>query len=160
MKGKILLIVVIVLAFADIAAAQETDAVSRATLWKAFNKNNFEKVNFAKTRLTKARISKLKVDGDVDEVALLRGVVFGKRGRIFKERSIQDYLEKQPWYKPNKDFSNSMLTTMERANLDLIRLGEAEKHPFVEPGDMRIWKGRRIDHLDRRDRGDTRQDVL
>jgi YARHG domain len=124
--------------------AQEFDPVARAARWREFNKNNFEKVNFARTKLTKARIAKLRVDDDANEIALLRGVVFGKHGRIFKERSVQDYLEKQPWYKANKNFSNSVLTAVERANLDLIRLGEAERHPFVEPGDMRIWKAKPI----------------
>jgi hypothetical protein len=144
MKRKILGFWFILLAFAATAFAQEFDPAARAARWKEFNKYGFEKTNFAKVRLTKARIAKLKVDENADEIALLRGVVFGKRGRIFKERSIQDYLEKQPWYKPNKSFTNSVLTLSERANLDLIRLGEAEKHPFVEPGDMRIWKAKLI----------------
>ncbi len=135
---------VIVAAFAATTFAQEFDPAVRAARWREFNKNNFEKVNFAKTRLTKARIAKLKVDEDGDDLALLRGVVFGKHGRIFKERPIQDYLEKQAWYKPNAKFSNSVLTPIERSNLDLIRLAEAEKHPFVEPGDMRIWKAKLI----------------
>ena len=144
MKKKILLFLVIVLAFSGGVLAQDVDPVARASRWKEFNKNNFHTFNFAKSRLTKARIAKLSVEGEVDELALLRGVVFGKRGRIFKERSIQDYLDKQAWYKPNKNFRNALLTTMERTNLDLIRLGEAEKHPFVEPGDMRIWKAKLI----------------
>lgn len=145
MKRKILLFLVIVLALAGRVLAQDfVDPVERAARWKEFNKNNFEKVNFAKTKLTKARIARLKVDEYGDDLALLRGVVFGKRGRIFKERSIQDYLDKQAWYKPNKNFKNAMLTPVERYNLDLIRLGEAEKHPFVEPGDMRIWKSKLI----------------
>lgn len=144
MKQKLLLFWVIILTFAAGALAQEFDPVARAARWKEFNKNNFDKVNFAKTKLTKARIAKLKVDENADDLALLRGVVFGKHGRIFKERPVQDYLEKQPWYKPNKNFSNSVLTATERANLDLIRLGEAEKHPFIEPGDMRIWKAKLI----------------
>jgi hypothetical protein len=33
---------------------------------------------------------------------------------------------------------------MERANLDFIRLTEADKHPTIEPGDMRIWQTRLI----------------
>ena len=145
MKTKILLSLVVVLAFAGSAFAQEFDPVARAARWKEFNKNNFEKLNFARTRLTKARIAALTVDDDADELALLRGVVFGKHGRIFKERPIQDYLEKQAWYKPNKNFSNAILKPIERSNLDLIRLGgEAERHPFIEPGDMRIWKAKLI----------------
>lgn len=125
-----------------------------------FNKNNFHTFNFAKTRLAKARIARLKVDEDGDDLALLRGVVFGKRGRVFKERSIQDYLDKQPWYKPNKNFKNALLTAMERVNLDLIRLGEAEKHPFVEPGDMRIWRAKVITDDNLRDYSSVELSIL
>ena len=109
-----------------------------------FNKNNFHQHNFAKTRLTKARLAKLKEDETADDFALLRGVVFGKHGRIFKERSIQDYLEKQTWYKPNKNYSNAVLKPIERVNLDLIRITEAEKHEYIEPGDMRVWRSKLI----------------
>lgn len=144
MKKKILLIMLVVLTFVGSAFSQEFDPVARAARWREFNKNNFEKLNFAKTRLTKAKIANLKVDENADDLALLRGVVFGKHGRVFKERPVQDYLEKQAWYKANKNFSNAVLKPIERANLDLIRLGEAEKHPFVEPGDMRIWKAKLI----------------
>jgi hypothetical protein len=124
------------------AAAFAQDVNTRNDRWKEFNKFNFDKVDFSKTKLTRARLARLKNEDTVDDLALLRGVVFGKRGRIFKEHSIQDYLEKQAWYKPNKAFSNSVLTRIERANLDLIRIAEASKHSFLEPGDMRIWQAK------------------
>jgi hypothetical protein len=130
--------------FAAGAIAQDFDVTERNERWQKFSKLGFDKVNFAKTRLTKARIASLDPAGVVDDFALLRGVVFGKRGRVFKERSIQDYLDKQAWYKRNASFSNTVLSAMERTNLDLIRLTEAEKHDFVEPGDMRIWEGKLI----------------
>lgn len=142
--NKTLSMILLLLAVAAAAMAQDVDPAARAARWKEFNKNNFQTFNFAKTRLTKTKLNSLKVDEDADDVALLRGVVFGKHGRVFKERSIQDYLEKQSWYKPNKSFSNSMLKPLERTNLDLIRLTEAAKHPFIEPGDMRIWKDKLI----------------
>ena len=123
---------------------QPVDISERNARWREFNKNSFDKINFSKTKLTRSRLTKLKEDETADDFALLRGVIFGKRGRIFKERSIQDYLEKQPWYKPNEGFSNASLSQIERANLDLVRIIEAEKHPFVEPGDMRIWRNKLI----------------
>ena len=160
MKKKILLFLVIMSAFAGGVLAQDVDPVARAARWKEFNKNNFHTFNFAKSRLTKTRIAKLNVEGEVNDLALLRGVVFGKRGRVFKERSIQDYLENQGWYKPNKNFKNALLTAMERTNLDLIRLGEAEKHPFVEPGDMRIWRAKVITDDNLRDYSSVELSIL
>ena len=144
MKRKLLLILPILLALAAGMSAQDVDPAARAVRWKEFNKNNFDKFNFAKSKLTKTRLANLKEDENADDFALLRGVVFGRHGRVFKERSIQEYLEKQSWYKPNNKFSNAVLTTVERANLDLIRITEAQKHAFIEPGDMRIWKAKLI----------------
>lgn len=127
------------------AFAQENiDPAARSARWKTFSQKNFHKFDFTKTKIPKARLAGLKIDEYADDYALLRGVIFGKRGRTFKERSIQDYLDKQPWYKPNKAFSNAVLTSMERANLDLIRLSEAAKHTFIEPGDMRMWQTKLI----------------
>jgi hypothetical protein len=144
MNRLILLTLLILVSLAGLAVSQEVDPAERAKRWREFNALNFDKFNFAKTPLPRTKISKLKEDDNADDFALLRGVVFGKHGRIFKERSIQDYLEKQPWYKPNPRFSNALLTPVERKNLDLIRITEAEKHDFVEPGDMRIWRDKVI----------------
>src|SRR5204862_5169801 len=145
MKRRIALFTIMILALAvTVVISQEIDPMVRAARWREFNKNNFDKFDFAKARLTKAKIANLKEDDNADDFALLRGVVFGKHGRVFKERSIQDYLEKQAWYKADLKFTNAVLTPLERANLDLIRITEAEKHEFIEPGDMRIWKTKLI----------------
>jgi len=145
MKKNMLIFVVLLLAMATGVFAQGgIDPDERAARWKEFGQRNFHKIDFARTKLSKARLAPLRVDETVDDFALLRGVIFGKRGRTFKERSIQDFLEKQPWYKPNKSFTNAMLTRVERENLDAVRLAEAARHNFVEPGDMRIWQTKLI----------------
>jgi hypothetical protein len=144
MKVRIGALFTVILLFASAILAQDIDPATRNARWKLFSKFGFDKVDFAKTKLTKTTLNRLKVADGIDDYALLRGVVFGKRGRVFKERSIQEYLEKQPWYKPNNSFSNSMLTPTERANLDIIRLNEAAKHEWIEPGDMRIWQAKLI----------------
>jgi len=144
MRRHLLLLFFLVAVVATPALSQEVDIAARNARWKQFNTYNFDKLDYSKAKLTRLKIAKLKEDENADDYALLRGVIFGKRGRIFKERSIQEYLDKQPWYKANKNFSNSVLTPGERANLDFIRLIEAEKHPSIEPGDMRIWKAKLI----------------
>ena len=75
----------------------------------------------------------------LEDLKLMRGIVFGRHGRIFKDAEIRTYLEAQDWYKPNPDFQNSMLKATENRNLDLIRVAEASKHATVQPGDMRYW---------------------
>jgi hypothetical protein len=77
-----------------------------------------------------------------EELALLRGVVFGRHGRVFRNDRIQLWLESQAWYRPDPGFRNESLDEVERANLDRIRRVEAEKHEFIQPGDLRWWQDR------------------
>src|SRR5215207_5989771 len=104
----------------------------------AFKK--LEAFDYAKQKVTREQLK----DIDLWSLKLLRGVVFGRHGRIFKDRDIQNYLKEQAWYKPNPDFSNSMLNETERENLDLIRELEAAQHDVIEPGDLRWWQTREM----------------
>lgn len=140
MNGKLIISTFLLFLFALSLFAQDY----RQEIWKQFSKQNWQNFDFAKKKLTKAQLNRLKTDQEISELELLRGVVFGKRGRVFKEKSIQEYLEKQSWYKPNPNFTNAVLTETERDNLDLIRLKEAETHSMIQPGDMRVWQTRRI----------------
>jgi hypothetical protein len=106
------------------AQAQDMDR------WKNFD--------FSKSSLKAAEATKL----DLYQLKLLRGIVFGRHGRVFKDAEIRLYLQDQDWYKPNAQFSNSMLNNTERKNLDVIRIAEASKHTTVQPGDMRYWQTR------------------
>ncbi len=92
---------------------------------------------FGQQRLTDAAVA----NKSLAELRLMRGEIFGRHGGIFSaDRDIDEYLRKQSWYKPNRDFTNDELTAPERANLDVIRHAEATKHAHVEPGDMRWWQ--------------------
>ncbi|MFL6335398.1 MAG: YARHG domain-containing protein [Pyrinomonadaceae bacterium] len=104
----------------------------------AFKK--LEAVDYAKQTATREQFK----DVDLWSLKLLRGVVFGRHGRIFKDRDIQGYLKDQAWYKPNPGFTNSMLNATERENLDLIRELEAEQHDVIEPGDLRWWQAKEM----------------
>jgi hypothetical protein len=97
-------------------------------------------LDFSKTSLKQGQVQKLTPE----DLKLLRGIVFGRHGRVFKDLDIKSYLEEQSWYKPNPDFKNSMLNNIERRNLDLIRIAEAAKHETIQPGDMRYWRDRQI----------------
>jgi YARHG domain len=98
--------------------------------WKEFD--------FSKTSIKQAQIQSLALE----DLKLMRGLVFGRHGRIFKDAEIKSYLEAQDWFKPNPDFKNSLLNDVERKNLDLIRIAEAAKHQTIQPGDMRYWVNR------------------
>lgn len=78
------------------------------------------------------------------DLKFVRGIVFGKHGRIFKDPDIKRYLQSRDWYKPDTEFKNSSLNDTERENLDVIRLTEAAQHETVEPGDMRLYENKAL----------------
>ncbi|HEY2964487.1 MAG TPA: YARHG domain-containing protein [Pyrinomonadaceae bacterium] len=100
--------------------------------WKDFD--------FRRNAIKQAQIQNL----ELYELKLVRGLVFGHHGRVFKDGEIKSFLETQSWYKPNSEFKNSMLNDTERRTLDVIRIAEAAKHETIEPGDMRYWRDRAI----------------
>jgi len=122
----VFLLLVIALGSFTASAQEPLDA------WKDFD--------FSKTGIKAAQIQSL----DLSDLKLLRGVVFGRHGRVFKDAEIKTYLDAQSWFKPNPDFNNSMLNNTERRSLDLIRIAEASKHDTLQPGDMRYWVDRPI----------------
>jgi hypothetical protein len=100
--------------------------------WKDFD--------FSTTAITSSQMQPL----ELTDLKLLRGIVFGRHGRVFKDAEIKAYLEEQSWFKSNPNFKNSMLNNTERRNLDVIRIAEASKHDTIQPGDMRYWVDRAI----------------
>ena len=100
----------------------------------------WEKFDFAAQKVKAADLNNLALD----DLKFLRGIVFGRHGRIFKDMEIKSYLENQSWYKPNPDFNNSLLNDVERGNLDVIRDAEARKHDSIQPGDLRFWRTRAV----------------
>ncbi|HEV8366497.1 MAG TPA: YARHG domain-containing protein [Pyrinomonadaceae bacterium] len=120
------------LLFAITLVSLTANAQDSLDAWKDFD--------FSKTGIKAAQIQTL----DLYDLKLLRGVVFGRHGRVFKDAEIKTYLEAQSWFKPNPDFNNSMLNNTEQRNLDLIRIAEAGKHDTLQPGDMRYWVDRPI----------------
>src|SRR5437588_5353824 len=101
---------------------------------------NWETFDFARKRIGPADINALAID----DFKLVRGIVFGKHGRVFKDPDIRRFLESRTWYKADPNFQNSSLKDTERRNLDVIRIAEAEKHETVQPGDMRLYEGRAL----------------
>src|SRR6266567_9186397 len=85
---------------------------------------NWETFDFASKRMTPADVNPLSLD----DLKLVRGIVFGKHGRVFKDPDIRRFLESRPWYKADLNFNNSSLNDSERRNLDVVRDAEAGKH--------------------------------
>lgn len=102
--------------------------------------DTLKELDFSKTSIKQAQAQHL----EMYDLKLLRGIIFGRHGRVFKDTDINSYLQEQSWYKANDNFTNSMLNDVERRNLDVIRIAEASKHDTIQPGDMRYWRDRPI----------------
>ena len=128
-----LLLPLLLLAFVSaFSIAQAQDEYPAVKDWENFD--------FAGKSIAPADIGALSID----DLKLVRGIVFGKHGRVFKDADIRRYLESRSWYKANASFQNSALNDTERRNLDVIRIAEAEKHDTVQPGDMRLYQDRAL----------------
>nr|MDQ3820568.1 YARHG domain-containing protein [Acidobacteriota bacterium] len=102
------------------------------------NLGRWEQFDFAARRVQLSEIKGLSLD----DLKFLRGIVFGRHGRVFKDLDIQSYLKDRSWYKPDPNFKNSSLNDTERQNLDVIREAEAAKHDTIQPGDLRFYQNR------------------
>ena len=111
---------------------------SLSTVQAQDNLSKWEKFDFATTSVKLEQLKEL----NLDDLKFMRGLVFGRHGRIFKDSYIQSYLKERAWYKPNPAFQNSMLKDLERRNLDVIREAEAAQHETIQPGDLRFYQNR------------------
>ena len=109
-------------------AAQAQDEYASVKKWESYN--------FGAQTIVPADLGGL----EIYDLKLVRGIVFGKHGRVFKDPDIRRFLESRTWYKADSNFQNSSLNDSERANLDVIRIAEAKSHESVEPGDMRLYQ--------------------
>jgi hypothetical protein len=124
-----LMLLVLLSAF-SVASAQDEYAAVKT--WETFD--------FAGRSVAPADLSALTLD----DLKLVRGIVFGKHGRVFKDPDIRRFLESRTWFKADPNFQNSALNDNERKNLDVIRDAEAQKHETVQPGDMRFYRPRTL----------------
>ena len=128
--SRLPLLLMLVLSAFSVASAQ--DEYKAIKTWETFD--------FAGHRVAAADISAL----ELDDLKLVRGIVFGKHGRVFKDPDIKRFLESRIWFKADPNFQNSVLNDTERKNLDVIRIAEAQKHETVQPGDMRLYVDRAL----------------
>lgn len=113
-------------------AAHAQDEYAAVSKWESFD--------FAGKSITTGDINPLAIE----DLKLVRGIVFGKHGRVFKDPDINRYLTSRTWYKSDAGFDNAKLNDTERKNLDVIRIAEAQKHDTVQPGDMRLWEDKAL----------------
>lgn len=55
-----------------------------------------------------------------DELRIVRNVSFARYGRKYERPGLGDYFYTKSWYKPNDNYSDSMVTAIDKVNIDLI----------------------------------------
>jgi len=96
--------------------------------------DRWQDLDFTRRGLTLEELESLTLT----ELKLLRGLVFGRHGRIFKDPEIREWLQTRSWYVTNPGFGNEELSDEESSTLYANRATEARRHARVEPGDLRF----------------------
>ena len=58
---------------------------------------------------------------------LMRNAIYARHGRIFNSYDLQYYFDNSPWYKPNPNYSDDLLTDIDKHNIELIQKYEAKQ---------------------------------
>jgi hypothetical protein len=69
---------------------------------------------------------------------LLRNSIYARRGREFKSPVLQMYFAEKTWYEPNPDFTEAMLTEVDKRNIKLVQSMEDRLG-----GPMKEWEAQR-----------------
>jgi hypothetical protein len=89
-------------------------------------KNNVKLIQAVEARrheeLSTKDMSERDLAGLFPEIARrLRNEIFARHGRVFKDPHLQSYFASQEWYRPNPRFNETMLTSIEKANVKTIQ---------------------------------------
>lgn len=76
-------------------------------------------------------------DMSLRDLRILRNTVYARRGREFRSILIRQYFEDKAWYEPREDYSDKLLTAVDRKNIRIIKSLEEELGgPITDWGHM------------------------
>ncbi len=97
-----------------------TNTTPETTSTPIFNAETVDDYGFVLTR----KITDADLDGkDGLQLDIMRNWVFASHGRRFESSVLQNYFNKQPWYRPQyspKDFPEKLLSSLEQRNIQYI----------------------------------------
>jgi len=64
------------------------------------------------------------------ELTLMRNEIYAVHGRSFNRKELREYFSRQPWYKPNPNYHEGLLSSIERKNAAFI-LAYQRKHGLM-----------------------------
>lgn len=86
---------------------------------------------FAYNGLKFSKLDSKLIDADIKDLdktqlRLMRNAVYARHGRTFKSVDLQSLWECYTWYKKNPNYSDSLLTDIDKYNIELIQKYEAK----------------------------------
>ena len=81
---------------------------------------DMDQSDFTDRRLSLADLRNLSAD----ELRTMCNEIYARNGRVFQDPEFRHYFYCQPWYQPDPHYSDSMLTDLDRANINLIVAAE------------------------------------
>src|ERR1700716_2405741 len=94
---RLALPLLLLVVLAPFSAASAQDEYAAVKTWETFD--------FAGHSVAATDVSALALD----DLKLVRGIMFGKHGRVFKDPDIRRFLESRSWFKADPTFQNSAL---------------------------------------------------
>ena len=58
---------------------------------------------------------------------LMRNAIYARHGRTFNSYDLQRFFNNKTWYKPNPNYSDDLLTDIDKHNIELIQKYEAKQ---------------------------------
>lgn len=65
-------------------------------------------------------------DKPVKDLRLMRNTIYARHGRQFQDPELQRHFAGQPWYRPDPNYTETMLTDVDRHNIGLIQKAEGQ----------------------------------
>lgn len=104
----------------------EEDTPSDGLIFVEARTNLFSqsRLDFSKldTKLTDTYVMSL----DKKQLRIMRNAVYARHGRSFKSADLQSLWESYTWYKKNPNYNDSLLTDIDKYNIELIQKYEAK----------------------------------
>ncbi len=82
-------------------------------------------------------ISELQ-DKSIDQLRIIRNEIFARKGYIFNSQDLQDHFSTFDWYKPKYENVDSLLTDLDKKNIQTILELENKKRNEIERKIIRI----------------------
>ena len=106
----------------------ETNRVSSEQIKNAYYPEDYFAYNGLKFSKLDSKLTEVDLkDLDKAQLRLMRNAVYARHGRTFKNVDLQSLWECYTWYKKNPNYTDDLLTEIDKYNIDFIQKYESAK---------------------------------